>query len=247
MALSMALTEAKIRTAKPGDKPYKLTDGRGLYLLVQPSGSKLWHYKYGFDGKEKLMALGPYPDVTLALARERHQEARRLVETGANPMQERKAAKASLEGSFLNVANLWLAHWSEGVTPRHAAYVERRIAADIFPALGAKAIDQITAPEIVTLVKAVEQRGAREIAKRVLETTNQIFRYAIAHSYATRNPAAEIKPRDILKKRQKENYARVDAKELPHYSSFKIKNLRVDHRLLCKFCAAMFPAILETR
>jgi Arm DNA-binding domain len=103
-----------------------LTDGRGLFLLVQPSGGKLWHHKYSFLGKEKLMALGPYPDVTLAMARERHQAARRLLESGVDPIAQRKAAKTaettSSEGAFANVAAHWLAHWREGITEHHAAY-----------------------------------------------------------------------------------------------------------------------------
>jgi Arm DNA-binding domain len=126
MGLSLALTDTAIRKAKPSQKPLKLTDGRGLFLLVQPSGGKLWHYKYSFLGKEKLMALGPYPDVTLAMARERHQAARRLLESGVDPMAQRKAAKTaettSSEGAFANVAAHWLAHWREGITERHAAY-----------------------------------------------------------------------------------------------------------------------------
>ena len=246
MALSLALSDTEIRRSKPGEKPYKLTDGRGLFWLVQPTGRKLWHFKYGFEGKEKLMALGPYPDVTLAMARERHQEARRLLASGVDPMAERKSEKVKTEGAFGKVAALWLAHWRAGVTPRHAAYAERRLTADVLPALGSRPIEQITAPEIVALVKAVEQRGAREIAKRVLETTNQIFRYAIAHDYATRNPAMDVKPRDILKPRKKENYARVDHRELPALlraiESYQGKNMT---RLAMKLLALTFVRTSE--
>jgi integrase len=219
MALSMALTDTQIRRSKPGDKPYKLTDGRGLFLLVQPAGGKLWHYKYSFQGKEKLMALGPYPTVSLAKARERHLEARQLVEAGIDPMVQRKeektAEKASTEGSFQTVADLWLTHWRVGKSLRHADSVERRMRADILPALGARPIAEIEAPELVAMVKATQDRGARDIAKRALETTGQIFRFAIAHGYSKRNPAAEIKPSDILKTAAKVNYPRVEAKELP--------------------------------
>ena len=123
MALSMDLTDIAVRKAKPGEKPYKLTDGHGLFLLVQPSGGKLWHYKYSFGAKEKLIALGPYPDVTLAAARERHQQARRLLDSGIDPMEQRKAKKAAektnIDGAFGNVAALWLEHWREGQTVRH--------------------------------------------------------------------------------------------------------------------------------
>jgi integrase len=246
MAFSNALTDTQIRKAKPVDSAFSLTDGRGLYLLVQPSGGKLWRYKYSFEGHPRLLALGSYPAVTLAAAREKHLAARQLLASGIDPMAQRKAEKASVEGSFQNVAALWLAHWREGVTPRHAAYAERRMTADILPTLGARPIDQITAREIVALVKAVEERGAREIAKRVLETTSQIFRYAIAHNLATRNPAAEVKPRDILKPRKKENYARVDAKELPALlraiEGYQGKNLT---RLAMKLLAHTFVRTSE--
>src|ERR1019366_210793 len=155
------------------------------------------------------------PDVSLSLARERHAEARKLLATGKDPMAERKAERAAAENSFQSVARLWLAHWQDGKSPRHVDYVKRRMDADILPCLGARPIALIEAPELVGMTKAIEQRGARDVAKRALETTGQIFRYAIAHGYAQRNPATEIRPRDILKASQKQNYARIDAKELP--------------------------------
>jgi integrase len=219
MAFSMALTDTQVRKAKPGDKPCKLTDGHGLYLLVQPSGSKLWQYKYSFGGKQKLMALGAYPDVPLATARERHQAARKLLASGTDPMAQRKeektAERASTEGSFQTVAALWLAHWRQGKSPRHADYVERRLEADILPCLGARPVAEIEAPEVVAMMRAMEERGVSDLAKRARETVGQIFRYAIAHRYAKHNPAAEIKPGDILKTTRKVNFARIDAtKEL---------------------------------
>jgi integrase len=246
----MTLTDTKIRLARRSDKPYKLSDGHGLFLLVTTTGGKLWRWKYRFNGKEKVMSLGQYPVITLAMARDRHLEARRLLASGTDPMAERKAEKtaqkASEDGSFQKVAALWLAHWRDGQTARHAGYVERRMTADILPALGAQSIAEITAPEIVEMVKAVEERGAREIAKRVLETTSQIFRYAIAHNYATRNPAAEVKPRDILKPRKKENYARVEAKALPELlraiESYQGKNMT---RLAMKLLALTFVRTRE--
>jgi integrase len=219
MALSMALTETKISKTKIKDRPYRLTDGRGLYLEVRPNGGKLWRYKYSFDGKEKLMALGTYPDVPLAAARRLHGAARQLLASGVDPMAKRKgektAERAGTEGSFQTVAGLWLAHWRDGKSLRHADSVERRMNADILPALGARPIAEIEAPEVVAMVRTIEKRGARDIAKRALETTGQVFRYAIAHGYSKRNPAAEIKPSDILKASPKTNYARVEAKELP--------------------------------
>jgi integrase len=219
MALSMALTDTAIRNARRRDKPYKRTDGRGLYLLVQPGGSKLWHYQYSFGGKQKLMALGAYPDVPLVTARERHQEARKLLASGIDPMAQRKeektAEKTSTEGSFQTVAGLWWQHWRQGKSPRHADYVKRRLDADILPCLGASPVAEIEAPQVVAMMRALEERGVSDLAKRARETVGQIFRYAIAHAYTKRNPAAEIEPGDVLKTTRKVNFARVDAtKEL---------------------------------
>jgi integrase len=142
--------------------------------------------------------------------------ARKLLATGTDPMAERKAEKAAAQDSFQSVARVWWEHWQDGKSPRHADYVKRRMEADILPCLGARPVAAIEAPELVAMTKAIEARGARDIAKRALETTGQVFRFAIAHGYATRNPASEIRPSDILKSNRKVNYARVDAKELPN-------------------------------
>jgi integrase len=214
----MALTDTEVRKAKTRDKAYRVSDSGGLYLWITPAGGKLWRWAYDFGGKEKLMSFGRYPDVPLALARERHGEARKLLATGVDPMAQRKADKtakeASSTNSFQSIASLWLEHWQDGKSPRHVDYVKRRIEADILPCLGARPIAEIEAPELVAMTKAIEQRGARDIAKRALETTGQVFRYAIAHGHARRNPASEIRSSDILKSARKVNYARVDAKEL---------------------------------
>jgi integrase len=246
MALAMALTDTAILKSKPGDKPYKLTDGRGLFLLVQPSGGKLWHFKYSFDGKEKLMALGPYPDVPLARARELHQEARQHLASGIDPMAQRKAEKASADSSFQSVADLWWEHWRQNKSKQHADVLKRRMAADVFPALGQRPITSIQAPELVALVKQIEKRGAGDLAKRALQTIGQVFRYAIAHGYADRNPAADIKPRDVLKPTKKVNLARIDPKDLPRLLR-DIEVYRGSHvtRLALKLMALMFVRTTE--
>lgn len=211
----MPLTDLQVRKEKPSDKPRKLADGGGLYLLVNQAG-KYWRWKYRFEGKEKVMALGVYPDVSLAEAREAHQIARKLLASGADPMAERKQQAFAPAGTtFMQVARQWWDHWSPSRSARHADYVLRRMEADIFPALGQRPIGEIQAPELVRMTKMIEERGALDIAKRSLQTCGQIFRYAIAHGLATRNPATEIRPGDILVARRKQNYARVDAKELP--------------------------------
>jgi integrase len=211
----MRLTDIQIKRIKPSAKPYKVSDGSGLFLWVTPSGGKIWRWTYRYEGRAKLMTFGGYPDVSLSLARERHAAARKLLATGTDPMAERKADKAAAENSFQSVASLWLTHWQDGKSPRHVDYVKRRMDADILPCLGARPVAAIEAPELVAMTKAIEERGARDIAKRALETTGQVFRFAIAHGYATRNPASEIRPSDILKSARKVNYARVDARELP--------------------------------
>jgi hypothetical protein len=172
-----------------------------------------------FKGKNKIMSYGKYPYVGVAKARELHLEARSLLAAGIDPMAERKSKKnennVANKNSFQTIAKLWLAHWREGKSKRHADTVERRKDMDILPALGARPVDKIEAPEVVQMVKGIQDRGALDIAKRALQTTGQIFRYAIAFGYAKRNPASEIKPRDILKSREVVNFARIDRRDLP--------------------------------
>jgi integrase len=215
----MALTDTEIKKAKAKEKAYSLNDRRGLYLWITPAGGKLWRWAYRFDRKEKLMSLGKYPDVPLALARERHAEARKLLATGVDPMAQRKAEKTAekvaVENSFQSVTTQWLEHWQVGKSPRHVDSVRRRMESDILPCLGPRSIAEIEAPELVAMANAIQDRGALDIAKRALETVGQVFRYGIAHGYAKRNPATEIRPSDILKSSPKINYARIDAKELP--------------------------------
>ena len=213
------LTDTAIKKAQPRAKAYRLTDERGLHLLVQPNGSKLWQLRYRHDGKERTASLGQYPDVSLKDARERREATRKTLAQGLDPVAEkralREAAQASTHHTFEAVARQWWQQWHGARSERHAAYVWRRLEADVFPAIGARPVSQIEAPELVAMVKAVAARGALDIAKRCLETTGQVMRYAIAHALATRNPASDIKPADILPSRRKDNYARIDTRELP--------------------------------
>jgi len=216
---STGLTETKVKALKPKDKPYKASDSAGLYLLVNPNGSKLWRLKYRIAGSEKVLAIGPFPDISIKIAREQRGEARRLIAQDIDPMAERKQVKhaelAAKENSFETIARRWLADWSPARSERHALYVKRRLEADVFSTIGARPIAQIEAPELVSMVKGIAKRGAHDMAQRALQTTGQIFRYAIAHGHAIRNPATDVKVSDILPSRIKTNYARVDAKELP--------------------------------
>ena len=165
----MALTDTGIKKAKPKEKAYSLNDSGGLYLWITPAGGRLWRWAYRFDRKEKLMSLGKYPVVSLAMARQRHIEARKLLATGIDPMAQRKAEKtaekAAVENSFQSITAQWLEHWQEGKSPRHVDSVRRRMAADILPCLGARPIAEIEAPELVAMANAIQDRGARDIAK----------------------------------------------------------------------------------
>jgi integrase len=213
------LTDTRIKTAKPHAKLYKLTDERGLHLSVYPNSSKLWHLRYRIEGKERTASLGKYPEVSLAEAREKRDQMRKLVANGIDPVQSQKAAKEAKKlaqtNSFEAVARIWFEGWKAARSPRHAEYVLRRLEADVFPVVGSRAVSEIQAPELVKMMKAIQRRGALDIAKRCYQMTGQVFRYAIAHGIAERNPAGDIKPSDILPSRLKTNYARVDAKELP--------------------------------
>lgn len=217
--VSMALTDIAIKSSKARESAFKLTDGRGLQLHVTPLGSKLWRWAYRFDGKQKLMALGVYPDVSLAQARDKADLARKLLATGVDPMAARKsdkiARRLAVEDTFTAVAKKWWESWKAARSDSHTVYVWRRLEADVFPAIGLRPIAEIEAPELVAMMKAIEKRGALDIAKRALQTCSQIFRYAIAHGVAKRNPAVEIRPSDVLASRKKQNYARLDSKELP--------------------------------
>ncbi|MHB8949831.1 MAG: tyrosine-type recombinase/integrase [Rhodoferax sp.] len=213
------LTVTAIQKAKPTEKQYRLADERGLVLLVRPNGSKLWQLRYRHEGKEKTASLGQFPDVSLSDARIKRDELRKLVAAGSDPVAMKREQKeerfAQTENTFEAVAREWLAIWSPLKSPRHADYVTRRLETDVFPAIGAVPITDIEAPELVKMAKAIEARGAADIAKRSLQTVAQVFRYAVAHGKAKRNPATDIKPVDILKPTRKTNYARVDANELP--------------------------------
>ncbi len=129
---------------------------------------------------------------------------------------EKTAERTSAQNSFQSISDQWLEHWKHDKSLRHVETTRRRLASNVLPCLGPRQIAEITAPDIVAMARSIEARGVRDIAKRAMETTGQVFRYAIAHGYTLRNPVADIKPRDILKPSQRANYARVDAKELPH-------------------------------
>lgn len=212
----MPLSDTSARNAKPLDKPYKLSDGGGLFLLVNPSGSKYWRLKYRINGKEKLLSLGVYPQVSLKAAREKRDEIKAFIAQGIDPSIERKRSVYDGEQeTFEKVARQWWKQWRGARTERHAYYVMQRLEADVFPVIGHAPIKKLTAPMLIAMAKRIEARGALEIARRALQTCGQIMRYAVAHGLIERNPAADVKPSDALTPRKKENFVRLTEKEMP--------------------------------
>jgi integrase len=193
----MPLTDTAIRNAKPGEKPVKLFDERGLYLEISPTGGKWWRLKYRFDGKEKRLSLGVYPAVNLKDARNRRDEARKLLANGIDPSENRKAQKSAradrAANSFEAVAREWFAKYSPTWAASHASKIIQRLEKDVFPWLGGKPIAEITAPELLTALRRIENRGALDTAHRAHQNCGQIFRYGIATGRCDRDPAGDLR------------------------------------------------------
>ncbi|MBX3694298.1 MAG: tyrosine-type recombinase/integrase [Steroidobacteraceae bacterium] len=205
------LTDSQIRRAKPTARPRKICDGRALYLHVMPNGGRYWRFDYRFHGKRKTMSLGVYPEVSLVKARARLQEARARLVAGIDPVAEQRAVNRPFEA----VGREWYERWKTGRNERHTIYVLRRLEADVFSVIGGRPICELAVPEFRDVVLKIEQRGAQDIARRVLQTCSQIMRYAAVSGLVPRNPISDIKPTDILRPCRKRNYPRVDAKDLP--------------------------------
>ena len=207
----MALTDVTIKNAKPGEKPIRLFDGGGLYLEIAPAGGKWWRLKYRFDGKEKRISLGVYPDVGLKDARERRDAARKQLANGVDPGVVKKARKAASEergaNSFELVAREWFARYAPGWASSHADKIIQRLERDMFPWIGGRPIAEITAPELLSLLRRIEGRGAKDTAHRALQNCGQIFRYAVATGRAERDPTGDL--RGALAPLKHEHYAAI--------------------------------------
>ncbi|HEY7715475.1 MAG TPA: integrase arm-type DNA-binding domain-containing protein, partial [Candidatus Binatia bacterium] len=191
----MPLTDVKIRTTKPNGKAFKLFDSGGLYLELGPAGGKYWRWKYRFAGKEKRLAFGVYPDVSLKAAREKRDNARQQLAAGIDPGEARKAEKKAQAGAeaFETVAREWHAKFSPSWVPSHGDRILRRLENDVFPWVGKRPIADIRAPELLALLRRVESRGALETAHRVMQNCGQIFRYAVATGRAERDPTGDLR------------------------------------------------------
>jgi integrase len=228
-----SLSDAKARNAKPRSKPYKIADGEGLFLLITPSGGKYWRLKYFFAGKEKLLALGVYPEVMLADARERRAQARKVLAAGNDPGEAKKEAKrlavVRSGNSFEVIAREWYENRKHEWALNTAVPKLARLEQHLLPKLGPRPISEITAPEVLAVLRAVEARGTLDTAKRVMQMCGQIFMYAIATGRAERNPVPDL--RGALKTHIVQHYSHLKATDLPKY----LKKLEIyDGSLLTK-------------
>lgn len=246
----MPLTDITLRAAKAKDKQYKLSDSGGLYLLVQPNGKKYWRLKYYFAGKEKLLSIGAYPVIGISEAREKSLLAKKQLTNNIDPSEHKKEQKlknsVNAANSFKSIAIEWHNNQKQRWTVRHAIYVLRRIEADIFPILASRPINEIKAPELLAVLRLIETRGAIDIAHRVLQTCGQVFRYAIATGRAERDISADL--RGALKTRKKQNYLRLEARELPEFlSKLEEYDGELQTKLALKFLLLTFVRTGELR
>jgi integrase len=246
----MPLAEVTIRTAKPTEKPYKLNDGKGLYALINPNGKKYWRYKYTFNKKEKLLALGVYPEVSLKDARTKQEQARILLKDGIDPAEAKQATKRKAileaENSFKQIALEWHTNRKPNWSERYANYVLKRLEKDIFPSLGHRPVNAITAPELLAVIRAIEARDVCDIPHRVLQTCGEVFRYAIAIGKGERDVAADL--RGALKTVKKRHHAHLEEKELPEFlSKLEAYDGDLQTKLAWKFMLLTFVRTTELR
>ena len=215
----MPLNDMQIRRAKPEAKAYTLGDGQGLSLLIEPNGSKSWRFRYRYAGKPKMISLGVYPTITLADARSRRDDARKLVAEGKNPSEVRKEQKIALqtesESAFEKIATEWhqmkSAKWSAG----YASDIMEAFQNDIFPYVGTRPIGEIKPLELLNVLRKIEKRGALEKMRKVRQRCSEVFRYAIATGRAEFNPAADLS--SALEVHQSNHFPFLKADELPGF------------------------------
>lgn len=215
----MKLNDIQLKNLHPQEKIYRVFDGQGLYIEVNPNGSKYWRLKYRIHNKERRLALGVYPEVSLKEARRKKDEARKLIADHIDPSKEKKRKKViSLEreaNTFEAIAREWYELRKDNWKKRYAEEVINRLESDIFPFLGEYPIKDIEPPLLLTVIRKIEKRGAIDLAKRQLQKCGEIFRYAIATGKAVRDPSQDIK--EALKPIKKEHFAALEIEELPPF------------------------------
>jgi integrase len=188
----MTLKDMKFKNAKPQAKPYKISDGDGLYLLVNPNGSKWWRFRYTFEGREKGISFGVYPDITLESARDKRAAARKLVAENVDPSVARREEKAETTNTFRHVAAEWFSKIAHTWTPGHKDVIRRTLDKDILPVIGDKTISKIVPGDVLVALRVIESRAAFDAAHRACQICGQVFRYAIASGMATVDPSATL-------------------------------------------------------
>ncbi|MCL4780329.1 MAG: integrase arm-type DNA-binding domain-containing protein [Gammaproteobacteria bacterium] len=201
------LTDKAIRTAKATERPRKLFDERGLFLVISPSGGRWWRFKYQFQGREKLISLGTYPDTTLQTARKKRDEARRQVAEGIDPSAKRQAEKVAQGNTFEAIALEWLAGREKTLAPATIAQIRKRLSQWIFPKLGRSPMDEIKPDALLRELRKIEARGTHETAHRTRADCGRVFRYAVATSRASRDLTADL--RGALTPVQTEHFAAI--------------------------------------
>jgi hypothetical protein len=226
----MKLTDKSCKAAKAENKAHKLSDGGGLFLLVQPNGKKYWRMKYRIGGKEKLLSFGEYPLIPLIDARAKRENAKKLIADGLDPSLKKKLDKrqkqTETENSFQAVTMEWIENHFDDKTERYRKTVLSRFERDLFPAFGTMPINDIEAPEILETLRKVEKRGAHELAGRLRGLCGQIFRYGIVTGKAKRNPAQDLQ--GALKPYKKNHHASIDTNEIFEF----VKTLEQNHARL---------------
>jgi integrase len=189
----MLINDTRIRNTKPAGKPQKLFDGGGLFLLLQPNGSRWWRLKYRFDGREKTLSLGVYPEVSLKQARERREALRRTIADGVDPSAIRKSEKRARTNTFEAVAREWYEQRVPNWTPEYAKLLLRRLERNLFPWIGSKPVAKLTAADVLDCLQRIQKRGALETAHRARGTCGEVMRYAVATRRAERDPVADLR------------------------------------------------------
>lgn len=232
------LTDLSCKTAKAKTKPFKKADSGGLYLLVTPTGAKLWRFKYRFLGKEKLLSIGAYPLLGLAEAREARDAAKKLLVKDIDPMshkQDRKrTACRNAENTFKAVALEWQEKRANGWSPSHRLHVQRRLDLDLFPYLAPRPLHAIDAPELLDVLRRIEKRGSLELVRKVKQICGGIFRYGIATGKCSRDPSADLK--GAFETRKTTHYPALGIDELPGFLAALERN---DPRLFLRTRRAM--------
>ena len=251
-----ALSDTAIRNAKPTKKQYKLFDGQGLFVLIHPNGSKYFRFRYKLNNKEKMMALGVYPETTLKQARELRMEAQRLVSEGIDPVLFRQEEKSRLETernmqsllnerNFEKVAREWLEVESVQMTPKHSKEARRSLENHVFSIIGAQPIDSVSTRDVKKVLLKLQGSGKIETAHRIHQRIRSIFQFAIMNDWTERNPAADLYK--LLQPVKKSRMQSLPLKELPEYlrSLDKADNLHYVTRTALKLIIMLFVRTRE--